>query len=55
METKIQEHRDYLIEKESEPSEEGYTPVARPLKTPEVSDADIQSLFVTLINYGVAE
>ena len=55
METKIQEHRDYLIEKESEPSEEGYTPVARPLKTPEVSDTDIQSLFVTLINYGVAE
>lgn len=47
--TKMVEHREYLEQKEAEEEDDGYKPVTRSPRDSEVSDADIKSLFTTLI------
>lgn len=46
---KILNHREYLEENMTEEQEDVYTPTTRTLTDPEVSDATIKSLFVTLL------
>jgi hypothetical protein len=50
IERKLSEHREYLEEKEAERENEGYATPVRPARDADVSDADVQSLFATLLH-----